>query len=456
MKRLVLLLIPVFFFSCADEQSTETIFEGTIIQPFSDTVMLQGANYEREIAIIDNKFSDTLELPDNGFYDMYFGPGMLTIYMEKGKNLNISFDATQIESTIDFTGDLGQINSFLFQKNSMFQNNIDYAALYGANTEEFMAHLDADKKSLDSLYNTVSLSDGQLQILKKEDDYHRAILIEQYQEAHRFFTENPGYKVDNSFYNTLSDINFKDTTEFRKNKKYRDLMMVHWTRVADQKAGENSGDNELIYIQTLNQELPDGYAKDQLMYEHVRYALKADENLDQIASIFNNAVQNREYLEEINERHELLKETLSGKPSPSFSYENHKGGTTALEDLRGKYVYIDVWATWCGPCLREIPHLQQVETDYAGKDIHIVSISIDEPRNYEKWKNMVTDRNLGGIQLMADENWNSEFVRKYGIMGIPRFIILDREGNIVSADTYRPSDPKLRELLDSLLDNNEV
>jgi len=52
---------------------------------------------------------------------------------------------------------------------------------------------------------------------------------------------------------------------------------------------------------------------------------------------------------------------------------------------------------------------------------------------------------------MADNNWNSEFVKKYGIMGIPRFILLDTEGKIVSADTYRPSDPRLRELLNSIL-----
>ncbi|NLN24808.1 MAG: TlpA family protein disulfide reductase [Bacteroidetes bacterium] len=451
MKRLALLLIPVFFFSCSEEKSTSTVFEGTIIQPLSETLMLQGTNYEREIPITENTFSDTLDIPHNGFYDMYFGPGMLTLYLEQGKNLNISFDASQIESTIDFTGDLGQINTFLFKKNSLFQNNIDFAALYGANTEEFMAQLDADKKSLDSLYATTTLTDDQLKLFKKEDAYHRAILIEQYQEAHRYFSGNREFVANDNFYNTLNDIDFKDTTEFRNNKTYRELMLVHWTRVANQKAFGKEGSSSLIYMQTLEKELPNGYAKDELMYEHVKYALKADENLDEIASIFRNSVQNREYLDAIHERHQLLRETLPGNPSPSFSYENHKGGTTTLEDLRGKYVYIDVWATWCGPCLREIPSLQEVEKEYADKNIHIVSISIDEPKDYEKWRTMVTDRGMGGIQLMADNNWNSEFVKKYGIMGIPRFILLDTEGKIVSADTYRPSDPRLRELLNSIL-----
>ncbi|MCD8529622.1 MAG: TlpA family protein disulfide reductase [Flavobacterium sp.] len=62
---------------------------------------------------------------------------------------------------------------------------------------------------------------------------------------------------------------------------------------------------------------------------------------------------------------------MEGIASPSFDYENHKGGKTKLEDLRGKYVYIDVWATWCGPCIAEIPHLKKVEEKYHGKTLSL-------------------------------------------------------------------------------------
>ena len=69
----------------------------------------------------------------------------------------------------------------------------------------------------------------------------------------------------------------------------------------------------------------------------------------------------------------LRKEFPSGMPSPIFeNYENHKGGTTSLSDFKGKYVYVDVWATWCGPCKREIPSLKKVEAQYHGKNIAFV------------------------------------------------------------------------------------
>ena len=142
---------------------------------------------------------------------------------------------------------------------------------------------------------------------------------------------------------------------------------------------------------------------------------------------------------------------MQGKPSALFAYENHKGGTTKLEELKGKYVYIDVWATWCGPCRQEIPFLQKIEEKYHGKKIEFVSISVDVAKDHDKWKKFVGDKSLGGTQLFADADWKSAFIQSYGINSIPRFILIDPQGNVVDADAKRPSDPELQAQLDTLL-----
>lgn len=142
---------------------------------------------------------------------------------------------------------------------------------------------------------------------------------------------------------------------------------------------------------------------------------------------------------------------LNGKASPDFDYENAKGGKTKLSDLKGKFVYIDLWATWCGPCRAEIPFLQKIEEKYQGKNIEFVSISIDNKKDHDKWKKFVSDKNLGGIQLFADKDWESDFVVSYGVVGIPRFILLDPNGNIISSDVDRPSSVTLQVKLDALL-----
>tara|TARA_A100000171_G_scaffold53100_1_gene76847 strand:+ start:7052 stop:8089 length:1038 start_codon:yes stop_codon:yes gene_type:complete len=149
-----------------------------------------------------------------------------------------------------------------------------------------------------------------------------------------------------------------------------------------------------------------------------------------------------------------------GTPSPTFEdYENFKGGTTSLSDLKGKYVYVDVWATWCAPCKAEIPYLKKLETDMHDKDIAFVSMSIDDDRSHkgswdqakEDWKAMVADKQLSGVQIMAPKGWKSQFVQDYKINGIPRFILIDPDGNVVTPNAPRPSDPELRAMFAKLL-----
>jgi len=160
---------------------------------------------------------------------------------------------------------------------------------------------------------------------------------------------------------------------------------------------------------------------------------------------------NEENKKTITESYNKLKAVAAGQPSPKFiDYENNAGGTTSLDDLKGKYVYIDVWATWCGPCIGEIPSLKKVEKKYHDKNIHFLSLSIDKAKDHDKWKQMIIDKELGGIQLLADNAWKSKFVQDYQINGIPHFILLDPEGKIVKYSAPRPSSDKLIELFDKL------
>lgn len=183
-------------------------------------------------------------------------------------------------------------------------------------------------------------------------------------------------------------------------------------------------------------------------------------NLDQATTLDSTFVANekkefvglKKYLIKNQEEEFFLRTVLGkGNMSPKFiAYENHAGGTTSLDDLKGKYVYIDVWATWCGPCIAQIPFLKELEKEYHGKNIEFVSLSIDEPKDYDKWKTMIIEKELGGIQLLADKAWKSEFIKNYKINGIPRFLLIDPEGKIISPKAPKPSVKELKELFDSL------
>jgi thiol-disulfide isomerase/thioredoxin len=139
-----------------------------------------------------------------------------------------------------------------------------------------------------------------------------------------------------------------------------------------------------------------------------------------------------------------------GRPSYNFSFPDTKGDPVAMKDLKGKVVLVDAWATWCVPCREEIPHLKKLEEEFHDKNVAFVSISFDEVKDKDKWKKQVRDENLTGIQLFAAgfKNAMAEF---YKISGIPRFLVFDQEGKIVSIDAPRPSDPQLKNLLEELL-----
>ncbi|MFD2568263.1 TlpA family protein disulfide reductase [Pseudotenacibaculum haliotis] len=147
-----------------------------------------------------------------------------------------------------------------------------------------------------------------------------------------------------------------------------------------------------------------------------------------------------------------------GKVAPVFTnYEDYKGGTKSLKDFRGNYVYIDVWATWCRPCIAQIPYLKKLEKEFEGKNIAFVSISTDNERRSGgdwnkargKWRKMVKDKSLGGVQLWAGKD-ESRLSQEYIINGIPRFILIDPEGKIVESNAKRPSDPSISEYFTSL------
>lgn len=225
--------------------------------------------------------------------------------------------------------------------------------------------------------------------------------------------------------------------------------------------GKGSGENNFLAQQTINNEvfLEENFKKSKDEFYQAFDAKKKSDfeklekgNFDDAFKVQIKKSMTQEFFGIQMEYVQAQKTNeIIGKPSPSFDFENHAGGKEKLENFRGKYVYIDVWATWCAPCRAEIPHLQKIEEKYHDKKIAFLSISVDEQKDYEKWKKFVNDKKLGGVQLYADKNWNSDFITAYGINSIPRFILIDPNGNVIDANAKRPSDSKLVDQLDSLL-----
>ncbi|MFD2036671.1 TlpA family protein disulfide reductase [Belliella marina] len=148
---------------------------------------------------------------------------------------------------------------------------------------------------------------------------------------------------------------------------------------------------------------------------------------------------------------EKLSQSQKGQKGYDFTYKDPNGKEVSFSSLKGKIVYLDVWATWCGPCIQQIPHLKKLEEEFHGQDIVFLSVSIDEQKDHEKWKKFIEEKELGGVQLFADGAWKSGLVQNYEIKGIPRFMLFDKDGMIISTDAMRPSESALKIQLTELL-----
>ena len=163
------------------------------------------------------------------------------------------------------------------------------------------------------------------------------------------------------------------------------------------------------------------------------------EKLDVYYQTIVKLVPNDKDINRMKEKFDRIKNLKKGSLSPSFNYPDSSGKNISLESLKGKLVYVDVWATWCGPCKAQIPFLKQLEEKYREEDIAFVSLSIDQLKNISKWKDMIVDKELEGIQIIADKAWRSKFVTDYVIEGIPRFILIDKDGNLMDPMAPRPA-----------------
>lgn len=136
--------------------------------------------------------------------------------------------------------------------------------------------------------------------------------------------------------------------------------------------------------------------------------------------------------------------------APDFSLADINGKRFDLADFKGKYVYIDIWATWCGPCKVQIPFMKELEKQFHDAPIHFVSISLDKEEDKPIWKKMVRENQMSGVQLFAGKENN--FGYDYQIQYIPTFLILDKDGNIMIDRAPAPMDYQTGEINQQLVD----
>lgn len=433
-------IVSVLVISCSGKK--EVSLNGNIENNTADSIYLINSDVRKSIPVKNGAFSDTVNIVKPGYFKFYAGNQFAWLYLTPGAELTMKTDMNKFDDQLKFEGKLSNENNFLAKK------TVKQIAMSGNPSEFFKQDANTFKQKIGN-YKTELLADLEKskasnsfkESEKKNIEFEYLLMLAQYPQAYSFFTQKE-IEMPADFEKELSAVNLDNDEDFELLPSYKDLVLYQSSRKIDE-AG--SGDEvEKIIANIKSQNIKDGIMSQLLMYT----ISSGGPNAQKYYDIVQKYSQDEDLKKRAATEFEQVKRLLPGSPSPEFSYPDINGKNVALADLKGKLVYIDVWATWCVPCLQEIPSLKKLESDYHGKDIYFVSMSVDQKKDFEKWQNMVKEKELQGIQIFSDNDWKSQFVKDYNINGIPRFILLDREGKIISADAPRPSDPNIRLLID--------
>lgn len=121
-----------------------------------------------------------------------------------------------------------------------------------------------------------------------------------------------------------------------------------------------------------------------------------------------------------------------GAEAPLFDVQTVQGSSFSLSDAEGKVIILEFWATWCGPCMPDIPHLKEIHSEYSKNDVQIIGISLDS--NADKLKDFLIEKEMNWPQILQPDEWDDQITKLYNVYVIPRNFIIGPDGTILAKD----------------------
>jgi thiol-disulfide isomerase/thioredoxin len=396
-----------------------------------------------------------LELSKPLMLDMAMNNNLYKLYLKPGYDLKISKDTTQSPGSILFEGEGAVMNNYLNHVSTLLDANylIDYD--FKAFTKKYDSLNAIVENYSNSYFSNFSIPKDELELLKqttkmrflfiKAEYGHRAHEAAYTEQAFKYLNGEPAekIKISDEQQSLFSDIPF-DTTYLMdgmfeyKSVLYQYLREKHllsfefeFLKTPDQWPRRS---NTLI----KNGSYPRGISEYLIARDLMFWMEKITPEIDSLFDEFKRDFEGSIYTADLQTKYDELTGLLPGNIAPNFSGRDLEGKLISLKDFKGKVVYVDVWATWCGPCVEEIPHAKKLQTAFKSKNVIFLNVSVDKIQ--EAWRQKLTkEKDWLGIHIILDKREIDSLSENYKLYGIPKYFLIDQSGRIVSVHASRPS-----------------
>jgi len=371
------------------------------------------------------------------------------LFLRNGDDVTMSLDAKDFDKTMRYTGKGAATANFaakhVLDMHMSQQFGADLQPLMAKGPQEFMtASRDMLQKELDYLQsNKQDLPEAFIKNWTAKLSYTMYYDWLIYPAYHQMMTkkENPLQNIPKENYTVSASIPMAFDDSYLSISSYRNVV----GSIFDNRTGGLDSVHAMRYRQNdsaaiLAKRLLPAKSREfyfaYKLHSEMDYASVGKADSDYYA--FKKMYPKSGYMPVLDRSVQLKRKLGAGQPAFDFAFTSLDGKKMKLSDLKGKVVLLDFWASWCGPCMQELPSTKKVEEHFKGRDVVFVNVSIDE--DTAAWKKAIEKKQIEGINICQPGGWKSPVAVKYGVQGVPSYFLIDKNGRFVTETTPRPSD----------------